>query len=135
MKQNQKGRRGRNRNQSRRSSNNGSRGGTRPPTRNRNQAKQQIEKYTSLAREALQSQDFVAAENYYQHAEFFQRLLSELSDHQPDHKPAQAQRSGKGGKHRERISQDQPSSKVVPIEAGDASDDGPKGDDDEAISV
>ena len=135
MKQNQKGRRGRNRNQSRRSSNNGSRGGGRPPTRNRNQAKQQVEKFTSLAREALQSQDFVAAQNYYQHAEFFQRLLNELSDHQPDRKPAQVQQTARGGKHRKDTPQGQPSGKVISIEGGEASDEVPKGDDDEALTA
>jgi len=136
MKQNQKGRRGRNRNQNRRSCGNGSRDRRGQPTRNQNQTKQQVEKYTSLAREALQSQDFVAAQNYFQHADYFQRLLNELAGSQEQRKPAKASRTDEGSRSRQQApQQDQQSGQVISIEAGDPSDEGAKDGDDEALSA
>ena len=47
--------------------------------RQRNHAKQQLDKYLALARDARMSGDRTAAEGYFQHAEHFQRLYSELA--------------------------------------------------------
>lgn len=46
--------------------------------RQRNHAKQQLDKYLSLARDARMSGDRTTAEGYFQHAEHFQRVYSEL---------------------------------------------------------
>ena len=45
--------------------------------RNNHNAPKLIEKYTSLAREALSAGDKILSENYFQHAEHFIRILRE----------------------------------------------------------
>ena len=45
--------------------------------RNNHNASKLIEKYSSLAREALSSGDKILSENYFQHAEHFVRVLEE----------------------------------------------------------
>ena len=45
--------------------------------RNNHNAPKLIEKYSSLAREALSSGDKILSENYYQHAEHFIRVLGD----------------------------------------------------------
>ena len=45
--------------------------------RNNHNASKLIEKYSSLAREALSSGDKILSENYFQHAEHFIRVLEE----------------------------------------------------------
>ena len=45
--------------------------------RNNHNASKLIEKYSSLAREALSSGDKILSENYFQHADHFTRVLSE----------------------------------------------------------
>tara|TARA_Y100000739_G_C20336488_1_gene341345 strand:- start:218 stop:622 length:405 start_codon:yes stop_codon:yes gene_type:complete len=47
--------------------------------RNNHNASKLIEKYSSLAREALSSGDKILSENYFQHAEHFIRVLEERS--------------------------------------------------------
>ena len=47
------------------------------PGRNNHNAPKLIEKYSSLAREALSNGDKILSENYYQHAEHFIRILGE----------------------------------------------------------
>jgi len=44
------------------------------PGRNNQNASKLVEKYTSLAREALSNGDKILSENYFQHAEHFIRL-------------------------------------------------------------
>lgn len=136
MKQNQKGRRGRHRNQARRPNGSGQRNSGKPSTRNRGQAKQQVERYTSLAREALQAQDFVNAQNYFQHAEYYQRLLNDLvPDNQPKQAPAKASKADEERQSGKDSSTDQSSGQVVSIEPGDADQPGAADSDDEAISA
>ena len=48
----------------------------RSPGRNNQNAAKLIEKYNNLAREALSSGDKILSENYLQHADHFQRLLT-----------------------------------------------------------
>ena len=48
----------------------------RNPSRNNQNAGKLIEKYNNLAREALSSGDKILSENYLQHADHFQRILS-----------------------------------------------------------
>jgi len=45
--------------------------------RGKGNPKQLIDKYKSLARDAMQAGDRVLAENYFQHADHYQRLLNE----------------------------------------------------------
>ena len=45
------------------------------PGRNNHNASKLIEKYSSLAREALSSGDKILSENYLQHADHFSRIL------------------------------------------------------------
>ena len=47
------------------------------PGRNNHNASKLIEKYSSLAREALSNGDKILSENYFQHAEHFIRVLEE----------------------------------------------------------
>jgi|TARA_A100001388_G_C28571248_1_gene404385 hypothetical protein len=48
----------------------------RNPGRNNQNAAKLIEKYNNLAREALSSGDKILSENYLQHADHFQRILT-----------------------------------------------------------
>lgn len=54
-----------------------------PDTRVRGTAIQVYEKYMSLARDATTSGDRVMAENYYQHAEHYYRIIASFSEGQP----------------------------------------------------
>ena len=68
-----------------------------PEGKVRGTPQQIIEKYLSLARDSQTSDNRVMAENYFQHAEHYQRLLSEAMDarqerrdgQQPDQQPSQ----------------------------------------------
>ena len=44
-------------------------------------AEKLLEKYTTLAKEALSSGDKTLSENYFQHADHFKRILSERQNH------------------------------------------------------
>ena len=46
----------------------------------RNHARQMLDKYKSLARDAMQSNDRVQVEYYLQHAEHYQRVLNEFEE-------------------------------------------------------
>ncbi len=50
----------------------------RNPGRNNQNAGKLIDKYNNLAREALSSGDKILSENYLQHADHFERRLSEI---------------------------------------------------------
>ena len=50
------------------------------PGRNNHNASKLIEKYSSLAREALSNGDKILSENYFQHAEHFIRILEEKNN-------------------------------------------------------
>ena len=47
------------------------------PGRNNQNASKLVEKYTSLAREAVSNGDKILSENYFQHAEHFIRILGD----------------------------------------------------------
>ena len=47
------------------------------PGRNNHNASKLIDKYNNLAREALSSGDKILSENYFQHADHFQRISNE----------------------------------------------------------
>ena len=49
----------------------------RDPGRNNQNASKLVEKYTSLAREALSNGDKILSENYFQYAEHFIRILGD----------------------------------------------------------
>ena len=79
MKQGQNARRSRSRAGAKRSGGGQQKGknGNRSETRVKGNPKQLLEKYKSLARDALQGGDRVLAENYFQHADHYQRILNE----------------------------------------------------------
>jgi hypothetical protein len=54
-----------------------------PDVRVRGNAYQVFEKYQALARDAALSGDRIAAENYYQHAEHYYRIIAAYGDGQP----------------------------------------------------
>ncbi len=136
MKQNQKGRRGRHRSQARRPNGSGQRNSGKQSSRNRGQAKQQVERYTSLAREAMQEQEYVSAQNYFQHAEYYQRLLNEqAADSQPKPVQAEVSKADQGTGSGKDSSKHQPPDQVVSIEPGDPDQPGAADSDDEAISA
>ena len=47
------------------------------PGKNNHNAPKLVEKYNDLAREALANEDKILSENYYQHADHFNRILAE----------------------------------------------------------
>jgi hypothetical protein len=55
-----------------------------PDLKVRGNATQIVDKYQTLAREATTSGDPVMAENYYQHAEHYLRILSAAGENRPD---------------------------------------------------
>lgn len=55
------------------------------PPRNRTVLQQHIDKYLNQAREAISSGDRVAAENFLQHADHFNRLLNEQKESRQHH--------------------------------------------------
>ncbi|MBL8702630.1 MAG: DUF4167 domain-containing protein [Alphaproteobacteria bacterium] len=61
-----------------------------PDVRVRGNAFQILEKYLALARDAQSAGDRIAAENYYQHAEHYFRLINESGGHQQQ-RPQQGQ--------------------------------------------
>ena len=48
--------------------------------RNRGNAQQLLDKYLSLARDSLSQGDRIAAENFFQHADHFQRIITEKNE-------------------------------------------------------
>jgi len=74
MKPNQSNRRSRNKGGKR----SGGGGQNRSNPRNQNQIKQMLDKFNSQGRDARQAGDRVAAENFFQHAEHYQRMLNEI---------------------------------------------------------
>ena len=60
-----------------------------PEVRIRGNAFQVLEKYLALARDASSSGDRVAAENYYQHAEHYFRMINANQEQFPQQRPPQ----------------------------------------------
>lgn len=54
-----------------------------PDVRIRGNAYQVLEKYLALARDATAAGDRIAAENFYQHAEHYYRVINANSEHRP----------------------------------------------------
>jgi hypothetical protein len=59
-----------------------------PDVRVRGNAYQVFEKYLALARDAHSAGDRIAAENYYQHAEHYYRIINANGDGQPYPNPS-----------------------------------------------
>lgn len=55
-----------------------------PDLKVRGNAQQIVDKYQALAQEAMTAGNPVMAENYYQHAEHYLRILSATAEHRPD---------------------------------------------------
>ena len=72
--------RGRNRNNSSKRSSGRSNIHDSQQGRNRGNAQQLLDKYLSLARDSLSQGDRIAAENFFQHADHFQRVISEKNE-------------------------------------------------------
>ena len=110
MRQNHGSKRSRGRNSNRRngSSRNQTFDSNGPSVRIRGNASQVHEKYLAMARDASSSGDRIAAENYYQHAEHYYRILA-VQREEAEARAAASQRSNgneNGGGRRSR--QDQP---------------------------
>ena len=75
-----------------------------PDVRIRGNAYQVLEKYLALARDAQSAGDRVAAENYYQHAEHYYRLISANGGHD---RPQNPQQQGPNGEQRPQDGQPQ----------------------------
>ncbi len=67
-----------------------------PEGRVRGNAHQVYEKYIGLARDALSAGDRVAAENYYQYAEHYYRVLNARTDPRPNGEDQPGRQSGNG---------------------------------------
>jgi hypothetical protein len=67
-----------------------------PEGRVRGNAHQVYEKYIGLARDALSAGDRVSAENYYQYAEHYYRVLNARTDPQPNGEGQSGRQSGNG---------------------------------------
>src|SRR5438552_9471471 len=63
-----------------------------PDIKIRGTASHVAEKYVQLARDARSSGDPVAAENYYQHAEHYFRLIAAAQERSEEHQPQQPPR-------------------------------------------
>ena len=69
-----------------------------PDVRIRGNAYQVLEKYLALARDASAAGDRIAAENFYQHAEHYYRVISANGEHQRQQQQQQ-QMHGQGQGH------------------------------------
>ena len=90
MKQNSSSRRGRGRAQGKRGGGQPGRSpvnGNRAEPKLKGNPKQLLDKYKSLARDAIQAGDRILAENYFQHADHYQRLVNERTQRRPEHQP------------------------------------------------
>ncbi len=67
-----------------------------PEVRIRGNAYQVHEKYLALARDATSAGDRIAAENYYQHAEHYYRILTSRSEEERPFAPRGARPDGTG---------------------------------------
>ncbi len=67
-----------------------------PEGRVRGNAHQVYEKYIGLARDALSAGDRVAAENYFQYAEHYYRVLNARTDPRPNGEDQPGRQSGNG---------------------------------------
>jgi hypothetical protein len=70
-----------------------------PDVRIRGNAYQVLEKYLALARDATAAGDRIAAENFYQHAEHYYRLISENGGHHHQRQQHQQQHGGEQRQH------------------------------------
>lgn len=85
------------------------------PARNRTVLQQHIDKYLNQAREAISSGDRVAAENFLQHADHFNRLLNEQKEirqhfeqkRQPHREHAQQTTSNQDAAQKESVTTEQ----------------------------
>ena len=80
--------RGNGNNQARLRSNSFSNGQTRNKFRPTLSAEKLLEKYTTLAKEAMSSGDKTLSENYFQHADHFKRVIEDRNRNQSQHKPS-----------------------------------------------
>ena len=80
--------RGNGNNQARLRSNSFSNGQTRNQFRPPLSAEKLLEKYSTLAKEAMSSGDKTLSENYLQHADHFMRVIEERNRNQRQHKPS-----------------------------------------------
>ncbi|MFP4537757.1 MAG: DUF4167 domain-containing protein [Dichotomicrobium sp.] len=108
MRQGQQNRRGRNRSggrkpQSALSRNFESNG---PNVKIRGTASHIAEKYMALARDALSSGDMIGAENYFQHAEHYNRIILAAQADKPNGAERHAPGSGNGRDHSEELDMD-----------------------------
>lgn len=72
-----------------------------PEGRVRGTAQQILDRYLAMARDAQSGGDSVLAENLFQHAEHYQRLVAQFAPPQAQQQPADAQRNADGAQDSE----------------------------------
>jgi hypothetical protein len=104
MRQGQQNRRNRGRGRNNRSNNPLSRNyeSNGPEVKIKGSAAHIAEKYMTLARDALSSGNTVTAENYFQHAEHYNRIIQAAQAKQEEHAAAQASKPGRSNDRRSR---------------------------------
>jgi len=70
-----------------------------PDVRIRGNAYQVLEKYLAMARDASAAGDRIAAENFYQHAEHYYRVISANGEHQRQQQQQHGHQHGQGHGH------------------------------------
>ena len=91
--------RGNGNNQARLRSNSFSNGHTRNKFRPPLSAEKLLEKYSTLAKEAMSSGDKTLSENYLQHADHFMRVIEDRNKNQSQHKPSIIHKPAGDDKH------------------------------------
>ena len=96
-----------------------------PEGRVRGTPQQIIEKYSSLAHDAMLSDDRVAAESFRQHAEHYSRILAAAQRQQAEQQAAQAERQAEQAAahaQRQQQKQQQQAERAQPVETRDQPD-------------
>lgn len=78
-----------------------------PDVRIRGNAYQVLEKYLALARDATAAGDRIAAENFYQHAEHYYRLINAEGQQRQQHHMQGGQGGGQHPDHQQRMAHQQ----------------------------
>ena len=99
--------------QARQMSNSFSNGQTRNNYRTAQSAEKLLEKYNTLAKEALSSGDKTLSENYFQHADHFTRIIEDKNKNQKEHRDQAIEKSTISDKN---CAENKEANKVISIE-------------------
>ena len=95
------------------SSNSFSNGQIRNNYRTEQSAEKLLEKYNTLAKEALSSGDKTLSENYFQHADHFMRIIEDKNKNQKEHRDQAIEKSTINDKN---FAENKEANKVISIE-------------------